>query len=398
MTLPTVTDRAIEMMLRERGGMMVPSGLENAIVVAVRAESARAGASWRRWLARPALRPAVTFALLALLLAALLAAISVAGQNGIPAPAPVPSPASSASPATSAGGDGLILFSRQFSIDEGSTVTHCSTFYTIRPDGSDERQLPVDCMAYGNASWGPTGDTFVFDLHSLSSSVTQIDEASADGGNLSELLTVPGVMPTFSHDGSQIAYAGSSGGIVIAAADGTQPHQLTSTSDPSNNGDLWPHFSPDGSRLAFTRVTNGSDTVQGTSEVWMVNTDGTDLHQLTGALPESDYAGWSSDGSRLLLTGRQTATGDMGLWTINADGTGLTPIVTSNVGSAEWGEWSPDGSRIVFNNFHSGVNSLRVMNADGSGVTTLLSNSVGNSGGYGLPDWGISKTLQPEAP
>ena len=103
MTPPTVTDKAIEMMLRERGGAMVPSGLESAIVAAVRAESARAGTPWRRWLARRTFRPALAFALVALLLAAGLAATYVGGQNGITVPAGTASPAPSASPATSAG-------------------------------------------------------------------------------------------------------------------------------------------------------------------------------------------------------------------------------------------------------------------------------------------------------
>ena len=82
MTPPTVTDKAIEMMLRERGGAVVSSGLEQAIVVAVRAESTRAGTP-RRWLAR-AFRPALVFALLVLLLAAALAAVSVGSRYRIP--------------------------------------------------------------------------------------------------------------------------------------------------------------------------------------------------------------------------------------------------------------------------------------------------------------------------
>jgi YVTN family beta-propeller protein len=75
-----VTDEAIEMMLRERGGTMLPSGLENAIVIAVRAESARRG-TLRRWLMRPGFRPALVFALLALLLAAALFAIALGNRN-----------------------------------------------------------------------------------------------------------------------------------------------------------------------------------------------------------------------------------------------------------------------------------------------------------------------------
>src|SRR5262249_26162490 len=73
-----------EMMLRERGGAMVPSGLENSIVAAVRAESVRARTPWRRLLARPGLRPALTFALLTLLLGLALAAIAVGSRIGVP--------------------------------------------------------------------------------------------------------------------------------------------------------------------------------------------------------------------------------------------------------------------------------------------------------------------------
>jgi streptogramin lyase len=84
MTPPTITDTAIEMMLRERGGAVVPSGLENAIMAAVRAEPVRSGTPWRRWFARPAIRPALAFALLALLLAAALVAIALANRNRVP--------------------------------------------------------------------------------------------------------------------------------------------------------------------------------------------------------------------------------------------------------------------------------------------------------------------------
>ncbi len=81
---------------------------------------------------------------------ALTATNPVLGQS-----APTPSTsvsAPSASQETSAGGDGLILFGINESVGDG---TRCTTFHTVRPDGSGHRALPVDCMPYGNASWGP---------------------------------------------------------------------------------------------------------------------------------------------------------------------------------------------------------------------------------------------------
>ena len=238
--------------------------------------------------------------------------------------------------------EGLILFGVSTSAGGGG---YCTVFYTINPDGSGERQLAPDCLAfYGRASWSPTGDDIVIDSTPLSSSTTQIYRLAADGGALRPLVTLKGGdTPAFSPDGSQIAYSGlgsapGATGIFIAASDGTQPHQLTS---PAGT-DFQPRFSPDGTRLVFSRDGTG---------IWMVNTDGTDLHQLTAALAWSMDTRWSPDGSHLLFTGSETGDiRDEGLWTIDADGTGLTPIGSDTGGPSrdKFADWSPDGTRIVY--------------------------------------------------
>lgn len=331
---------------------------------------------------------------------------SIAPNSSI-APTLAPSqagvPASPSVPASSAGTDGLILFGVSVCVPgtgpNSCNGTYCTTFYTIHPDGSGERQLPADCLPYGNAYWGPTGDSIIYDSTPLHSTSTLISEGTPDGGSPRALLTLSGgFMPAFSPDGSQIAYAGlgsapGAGGIFIADADGTHRRQLTSR--PEGEGeDLQPRFSPDGSRLVFWRLTNHPVGSTSVDELWIVDADGTDLHQLTDALAGSMFAQWSPDGSRLLFSGSQTAgsetaMADPGLWTINADGTGLAPIIYGTGDRYEDSDWSPDGSRIVY--FDPSTGSLRVMNADGSGITTLLSNHAGNN--YTGPDWG-----QPVAP
>ena len=264
-------------------------------------------------------RPLALLMVAGLILAIIAGAVMVAGSARrelshvtVPsaAPAVVGSPAPSASSTTSAAADGLIVFGIVVPVEGGATGTYCTTIHTIRPDGSGEREMAGGCLAYGRASWGPTGDSIITDSTPLSSNETQIAEVAAGGGAPGGLLTLSGgFMPAFSPDGSQIAYAGlgsapGAGGIFIAAADGTHPHRLTSPEGGST--DAAPRFSPDGSRLVFSGATNDPAV----AVLWIVNTDGSDLHPLTAALPGSPLARWSSDGSHLLFTGRQQPDGN----------------------------------------------------------------------------------------
>src|SRR3954454_10256700 len=136
-----ITDEDLVAALRPAGPLRLPDD----VLAAARAEAARADTPTRHRLAPAGFRPALAFAaLLALLLAAALAAMFVGSQNEIPPPAPLPTLTPSSSPATSAGGDGLILFGIDVPV---SHSTPCTTFHTIRPDGSDERDLSGGCWS-----------------------------------------------------------------------------------------------------------------------------------------------------------------------------------------------------------------------------------------------------------
>jgi len=92
--------------------------------------------------------------------------------------------------------------------------------------------------------------------------------------------------PDPSPDGEWLAYysLGKEQDIFIIRTDGTSVRQLTD--DASK--DRWPHWSPDGKRIAFTSDRSGS------SQIWAINRDGSGLQQLT-RMAGAHYPIWSPD-------------------------------------------------------------------------------------------------------
>ncbi|MDP2956675.1 MAG: PDZ domain-containing protein [Longimicrobiales bacterium] len=122
----------------------------------------------------------------------------------------------------------------------------------------------------------------------------------------------------------------------IAERAGGVARRLTST--PAVEGD--PHFSPDGSQIAFTSNRSG------VPQVYVVGVEGGEPRRLSWYPSASEARGWTQDGTRVLYaTSRQTApVGFNRLWTVSRDGGPSTVL------PAPWahdGSYSPDGRRLV---------------------------------------------------
>ena len=145
-------------------------------------------------------------------------------------------------------------------------------------------------------------------------------------------------------------------------------------------------WSPDGQRIAFTRRTP-ADGVPYREDVWVMQSDGSNKLRLTESSGAPDYGGarrprWSPDG-KLILFEQNGLTYEQDLYTIRPDGTGLTNLTNTPDLTEIYGDWAPDGSKIIFAagpDPAGGSDDVFIMDPDGSNRTNLS-----NHGGVDIP-------------
>jgi Tol biopolymer transport system component len=185
--------------------------------------------------------------------------------------------------------------------------------------------------------------------------------------------------------GSQITFFRCDSGacaLYLMNADGTGLTRLTAVRSHSYlEGPLW---SPDGTEIAFDSDGLDSATqVYVAPEVYVVNADGSGLHNLTNN-PAADYDPvWSPDGSKIAFDTHRD--GNWRVYVMNADGSGLSNL-TNNPGGDVSPAWSPDGTKIAFISGRDGNAEVYVMNADGTAPVNLTNNPAIDGGPVWSPD------------
>jgi TolB protein len=148
--------------------------------------------------------------------------------------------------------------------------------FIINADGSGLRQLTPDDPGSDDApSWSPDGARLVFTRDGVLQVIT------ADGTGLTSLGNIDHASePDWSPDGTRIAY-GTSAGLRIRNADGSTPVALTSGQDGH------PRWAPDNLRLVFSRIVDGK------SQLYIVNADGSGERRLSGGSAQESTPSWS---------------------------------------------------------------------------------------------------------
>lgn len=154
---------------------------------------------------------------------------------------------------------------------------------------------------------------------------------------VTQTSTIGEFSPSFSKDGSILVYqanSGSNGEIWVR-------NLKTNESILIGKG-MQPALSPDGKKVVFSRYNTTS--YNSPSSIWVMNVDGSEPAQLTNNADERAFQpAWSPDGKKIIFTSTvKSKKKDNDLYIINTDGTGLMQVTTNE--SYEGNPvWSNDG-------------------------------------------------------
>ncbi len=134
--------------------------------------------------------------------------------------------------------------------------------------------------------------------------------------------------------------------------------------------DTAPAWSPDGSQIAYASDTAGS------TDIWVMNTDGSGKQNLTSDAFWNENPDWSPDRGRIVYARLKSGSSEWDVWVMRADGSGKTNLTSHAPGTTGFDPaWSPDGSKIAFVSYRSGSSDVYVMDPDGSNATRLTNDA-----------------------
>ena len=241
-------------------------------------------------------------------------------------------------------------------VSSGHGRTTCGYFYDHdrRIFYASTEHAGGDCPPRPDYSNGYVWALYDYDIYA----------ADADGTGARRLTTNPDydAEGTLSPDGRTIVFTSLRDGdldIYTMRVDGSNVTRLTTTL----GYDGGPFFSPDGKQIVYRAYhpQTAADMLEYRSllekrlvrpthmDLWVMNADGSDQHQVTH-LPGASFAPYfHPDGRRIVFSSnyKSPESRDFDLYLVNADGTGLEQVTTAP-GFDAFPMFSPDGTHLVW--------------------------------------------------
>jgi Tol biopolymer transport system component len=215
-----------------------------------------------------------------------------------------------------------------------------SSVVTMNADGSNRKLVfqAVQGAAF-SPSWSPNGERIAFGyggfLQGRRTNGAKIVLVNRNGSGVEELTAdMPNAgFPSWSADGKEIVYRSFGPKDMGLRIFNLESHTTRALTQGSDN---LPYWSPDGSRILFTRKEDEN------FDIYTIKPDGTDVRRMTDSPANDAHAVWSQEGKYIMWNSGEYGFKDEAalydnsfqpygsIWIMNADGTGKRQLTDSH--------------------------------------------------------------------
>jgi eukaryotic-like serine/threonine-protein kinase len=221
----------------------------------------------------------------------------------------------------------------------------------------------------GSVAWSPDGQSVIFSATDSDGAGSGLFRVNVGGNQPPERIAMAGQAfgPATVASRDRLAFSSGTGAIhLYRFAPGQAPQRMLASS--RNEWD--PQFSRDGHRVAFMSSRGSTDAL------WIADTDGANLHQLTNGPGQSQGSPhWSPDGHTIAFDSK-AADGHWHIWIIDAEGGGPRQF-TRGEGNQNVPTWSRDGRWIYYSADVGGQQNIWRIPATGGAAERVTQNGSG---------------------
>jgi TolB protein len=255
--------------------------------------------------------------------------------------------------------------------------------WIVNGDGTHPLNLTADVSGSAQSpAFSANGKRIVFALDG------KLATMNADGSNLSVTTVAVSLFsgPIFTPDGAQIVFEKQIGGagaeLEIVAADGSGTPQTLPTGGTVNTQDISPAFSPNGNQLAFS--SNRAANV----DLYLAAGNGSGAVNFSNRPTFNEGPDFSPDGSRILWENSVGTTNTLLVAPVSPLGVTPTAIPASGPIVFAGPVFSPDGKRVAYTSTANGGDEDILSSAlDGSNVVDVSDVKTSDVASDSQPSW-----------